>query len=179
MLECVKVKEFELESIQGESLQSKKGDSNKWNLSLNDDGQLFYESGGKKQEIYLQRCFPWSHPDSFISFRDKSGKELRLLPSINQLPEGLAKTLKLALVEQGFCFHIEEIHSIEEDYEIRVWEVTTSQGKRKFQTAQDEWPIGLSDGGFLVKDLYGDLYRIPNVESLSKEGKLKLSAFID
>lgn len=150
-----------------------------WDLELNEDGQLYFLKEKKREEVFLQRCFPWSHPSDFISLRNSKGEEVHLVDSVNKLPDRLLGIMNQALVEQGFCFRITEIDSIDEDFELRSWQVKTEQGERRFQTAQDEWPIPLSDGGFLVKDLFGDLYRVPPDDELPLQSRKKLSFYID
>jgi hypothetical protein len=38
--------------------------------------------------------------------------------------------------------------------------------------------VGLSDGGYLVRDLAGDLFRIPPLESLDERSRALLWAYV-
>jgi hypothetical protein len=57
--------------------------------------------------------------------------------------------------------------------------VRTSQGDRSFQTRLDDWPRRLPDGGLLIRDITGDLYRIADVACLDGKSRALLWAFVD
>ena len=61
---------------------------------------------------------------------------------------------------------------------MRVWHTQTRQGKRTFQTKLDEWPWASPDGGHLVRDLSGDLFRLPPVETLDAKTRERLWAYV-
>ena len=63
-------------------------------------------------------------------------------------------------------------------YEVRVWHTQTRQGKRTFQTKLDEWPWASPDGGHLVRDLSGDPFRLPPVETLDEKTLERLWAYV-
>jgi len=68
--------------------------------------------------------------------------------------------------------------SIDEEVEIRQWDVETRHGPRSFQTHLDDWPRSLPGGGLLIRDVGGDLYRLM-VGELDKASKELLWAFVD
>ena len=37
----------------------------------------------RSMEVYLKRCFPWSHPHQFISVRDTEDKEVFFIQNID------------------------------------------------------------------------------------------------
>ena len=65
------------------------------------------------------------------------------------------------MAEAGFVFEVTRVNEVEEEVEIRHWQVETRQGTRSFQTRLDDWPRALPGGGFLIRDVAGDLYRLP------------------
>ena len=68
---------------------------------------------------------------------------------------------------------------IGQDIELRVWEVETKAGSRKFQTELDSWPEPITGGGWIIRDITGDLYRIPRPEELDQASRSLLWAFLD
>jgi hypothetical protein len=76
------------------------------------------------------------------------------------------------------AYAAEVARPIEEDYEMRIWHTMTRQGKRTFQTQLDEWPWPSPDGGHLVRDLGGDLFRLPALETLDEKSRSCLWAYV-
>ncbi len=130
------------------------------------DGRLALQSESGPQPVQLCRCFPWSHPDHFLSLRNQEGEELLFLQSPDELDPASSALLKSELTRSGTLFEIESIQSLRKEIELRCWEVTTRQGPRSFQTELDEWPRALPDGRLLIEDLFGDLYVVPPVHHL-------------
>ena len=69
--------------------------------------------------------------------------------------------------------------SIEDEFELRVWNVETTQGSRKFQTKLDEWPQKLPGGDLLIRDVAGDLYLVVSDKRLDPKSEKLLWAFLD
>lgn len=122
------------------------------------DGRLALQSDSGPRPVQLNRCFPWSHPDRFLSLRDPDGNELLFLQNPDDLDPASRELLQDELAQSGSLFEIESIQSLSKEIELRCWEVTTRQGPRSFQTELDEWPRTLPDGRLLIEDLFGDLY---------------------
>jgi len=87
--------------------------------------------------------------------------------------------LQKALAMAAFVFEITRIDDIRQDIELRVWEVTTDKGPRRFQTELDSWPETVPGGGWLLRDVTGDLYRFPPVEKMDRSTRKKFWAFQD
>jgi len=66
-----------------------------------------------------------------------------------------------------------------EEVEIRQWTVETVHGTRSFQTHLDDWPRVLPGGGLLIRDVAGDLYRLPDPYELDRKSRELLWAFVD
>lgn len=95
------------------------------------------------------------------------------------LDGGSRQALQLAVAASASCLEICKIRRIVQDIELRVWEVETKAGARKFQTELDSWPELIPGGGSIVRDITGDLYRIPRLEELDQASKRLLWAFQD
>ncbi len=88
-----------------------------------------------------------------------------------------SETIEESLAEAGFLFEIRRVESIDCEYEIRNWKVTTRQGACTFQTELDDWPRELPDGGLLIKDVTGNLFHIPDPKALDAKSRKLLWAF--
>ena len=147
-------------------------------LSLDAAHRLWLTLAGKAVQVKPVRCFPWSSPLELVSLRDAQDEEHLLVSTLSELDAASADALKAALLGVGFVLEVQSIDSIEEDYEVRVWHTQTRQGKRTFQTKLDEWPWASPDGGHLVRDLSGDLFRLPPVETLDAKTRERLWAYV-
>ena len=145
----------------------------------NKGGLLFLTKENKTHEVQVCQCFPWSCPNEFLSLKDKEGKELHLVESLNDLSKSSRVNLEEYLGMLNFTFKISEILEIEEEVELRSFKVITQQGSRCFQTKLEDWPLKMNDGSVLIKDLSGDLFKIENPDHLDKKSKTLLNVYID
>ena len=153
--------------------------STELSLWRSDDGQLWTEGTGGPAPVRVVRCFPWSEPGRYLSLRDADDEEVALVGDVAELKPDSRRALAYALLEAGFVLEIEAVLHVEEEIEIRTFEVRTRQGVRKFQTMRDEWPRDLPGGGLLIHDVGGDLYLLRDPEGLDPKSKKLLFAFLD
>jgi Domain of unknown function (DUF1854) len=155
-------------------------DAGRRRLERRCDGQLWLVTdGGERTAVRISRCFPWSARSRFISLRDDERRERWLIENPEALDPESRRTLEDALVEADFVLELQRISSIDEEIEIRCWEVETSQGRRRFQTRRDDWPRRVPDGGVLIRDVAGDLYLIRKPGELDSASRALLAAFVD
>jgi Domain of unknown function (DUF1854) len=144
------------------------------------DGRLWAARGkDEARPVVVRRCFPWSEPEQYISLRDEDHVEVALVGDPSELGPASREALETAMAEAGFVLEVTRVVAVEEEVEIRHWQVETRQGRRTFQTRLDEWPRALPGGGFLLRDVAGDLYRLPEPEALDAESRELLWAFVD
>ena len=143
------------------------------------DGRLWAGQGPAARPVVVRRCFPWSESNRWISLRDDDQKEVALVEDPALLPEVSRTALLDALAEAGFVFEVTRVMQVEEEVEIRHWRVDTRQGARTFQTRLDDWPRALPGGGFLLRDVAGDLYRLPEPARMDRKSRELLWAFVD
>ena len=143
------------------------------------DGHLVAVVNGAPVTVRLRQCFPWSDPRRHLSLRDAEDEEVALVEDPGALPAESRAALERALAEAGFVLQVTRVESIEEEVEIRHWVVQTAQGARAFQTHLDEWPQLLPNGGLLVRDVAGDLYRLPPPEELDRHSRRLIWAYVD
>ena len=143
------------------------------------DGRLVAEISGRTVPVKLRQCFPWTEPTRHISLRDSEDKEVALVEDPASLDDESRQAFELALAEAGFVLEVTRVLDIDEEIEIRQWKVETKQGLRSFQTHLDDWPRVLPSGGLLIRDVAGDLYRLPDPATLDKKSRALLWAFVD
>jgi hypothetical protein len=148
-------------------------------LAYRSDGLLWATFGSIERAVKVRRCFPWSEPGAHLSLRDENDDEVALVEDPEDLDEESRHALMHAVHEAGFVFVVTAVHEVEEEVELRHWKVETAQGKRSFQTRLDDWPRALPGGGFLIRDVGGDLYRLENPAGLDKKSRELLWSFVD
>ncbi len=148
-------------------------------LERRGDGRLWATRGGETLPVAVRRCFPWSESSRYISLRGDDHREVALVKDLGALSPESRQALETAMAEAGFMFEVTRVREVEEEVEIRHWTVETRQGPRTFQTRLDDWPRALPGGGFLIRDVAGDLYRLPEPESMDPESRELLWAFVD
>ena len=143
------------------------------------DGRVWAVRDGAERAVWVRRCFPWSEPGRFLSLRDDDEEEFALVRDVAELAPASRQVLEEALVAAGFVFEVTRVVAIEEEIEIRHWQVETRQGPRAFQTRLDDWPRHLPHGGLLVRDVSGDLYHLADPQALDRKSRALLWAFVD
>lgn len=129
--------------------------------------------------VQVSRCFPWTEPSRFLSLRDRDGQEIAFIDDPARLDPNSRAALDRALALSSFVFTIQRIHRVEQDIELRVWDVQTDRGPRRFQTELDHWPDPLPGGGWLLRDVTGDLYRFPQLQQMDRSSRRLFWAFQD
>ena len=142
------------------------------------DGRLLVMIDAVPVSVRLRQCFPWSQPTQHLSLRNDEDREVAIVDDPDQLEPESRQALDQALAEAGFVLEVTRVLDIEEEVEIRQWTVETQQGRRLFQTHLDDWPRVLPNGGLLIRDVAGDLYRLM-VAELDKKSRELLWAFVD
>lgn len=144
-----------------------------------DDGQSLAQWGAHSAHVKAVCCFPWSHPEGFVSLRDDDDFEIAFIPSLDALDEASRAVTREAMRESGFVLEITKVYGLDEEYEVRNWRVETMQGPRTFQTHRDEWPTRLRRGGHLIHAVAGDLIFIPDTATLDPESRKHLRVVLD
>ncbi|MEJ2610833.1 MAG: DUF1854 domain-containing protein [Candidatus Thiodiazotropha sp.] len=148
-------------------------------LSYKGSNLYLHDVDGALIPVQARPCFPWSEPTKYISLRDNKNRELELVEDPANLDADSRTALESGLAASRFVFLIQRITSVEVEFEIRNWTVTTEQGERIFQTRLDEWPRGMPGGGFLLQDVAGDMFYIPMLNDLDVRSRELLSGYID
>ena len=148
-------------------------------LERRSDGRLWARRGERECAVVVRRCFPWSQAKLYVSLRDDDHNEIALVRDPAELAPASRQALVEAMAEAGFIFEVIRVLEVEEEVEIRHWTIHTVQGHRTFQTRLDDWPRPLPGGGFLIRDVAGDLYRLPEPRTLDPKSRALLWSFVD
>jgi hypothetical protein len=143
------------------------------------DGRLWALLAERAAPVKLRRCFPWTFPERYISLQNDESEEVAFVSDPRDLDPASRAALSQALAEAGFVFLITRVHSVEEDFELRCFKVETPQGPRAFQTALDSWPRETPDGGLLIEDVAGDVFRISDPQTLDPKSRELVWELVD
>jgi uncharacterized protein DUF1854 len=89
------------------------------------DGRLIAYTPRGPVPVRVRQCFPWSEPHRHLSLRDAEEREVALVEDPESLGDESRVALERALAEAGFVLDVSRVVSIEEEVEIRQWEVET------------------------------------------------------
>ena len=155
------------------------GDDAELRLERRADGQLWAVVGPRALPVWIRRCFPWTAPARFVSLRDADEEEVALVRDLDELEPDSRCALEASLLEAGFVLDVEAVDGVEDEIEIRTFQVRTRQGPRRFQTLRDEWPRPMPGGGILLRDVAGDLYLVRDPKALDRSSRDRLWALLD
>jgi hypothetical protein len=149
-------------------------------LFANEKGQWVLRRPGQDDlaEVRVRRAFPWSNPERYASVRNKEGKEVLLIPDLNQLPSAVAEAVRTALRTASLVPKIVRITKLQTEFGHQQWEVETDRGSTAFRVQEREDVRFLPDGRFSVKDADGNIYELPPVEQLDAPSRKLLDFLI-
>lgn len=155
-----------------------------WQLHRNAEGRLVLsrangEADKQDTPIQIVACFPWSHPQQYISLRDDKGHELYLIESLDELETQRRQLVEEELALRNFLPRVTVIHAITDQMEFFHWSVTTSAGQRSFLTRRHERPRQLRNGQMLIKDICNDIYAIARSEDMDPKSLRLLWVYMD
>lgn len=143
------------------------------------DGKLWLVKGSEAVPVEVVRCFPWTRPEQWLSLRDSGGVERAFIGNQWELDNESRAALNAGLSRSSFVLEVTRVLRVEEDFELRSFQVETEQGPRRFQTSLDAWPRELAGGGLVLEDVHGDLYRLSAPHALDAQSRKWLRALID
>jgi hypothetical protein len=113
------------------------------------------------------RVFPLSDPDRHLSLRDAKGNEIGVLCDPSRLPAATRRLVEEALARRYFLPVITRIVSARDRHGTTRWKVETDHGPMSFLTRNlREEVIAPALGRYLLKDLDGNRYDVPQVGAL-------------
>lgn len=131
--------------------------------------------------ISVHRCFPHSDPTHYISIREpeNDGKEIGLIEDITALPEETRKMLTEQMELRYFAPKILKVHDVKSEYGYSYWDVTTDRGRCRFTARMGGGSVySIGKDRYLVNDLDGNRFEIPDLYALTPKEIKKLDLFI-
>lgn len=147
-----------------------------------DGGFVSMEYNGKTySRVSVHRCFPHSDPDKYISIRepDSDGREIGIIEDLTALPSELRDMLEEQMRLRYFAPKILKVHDVKSEYGYSYWDVTTDRGRCRFTAHLGGGSVySIGKDRYLVNDLDGNRFEIPNLYALSAKEVKKLDLFI-
>lgn len=138
-------------------------------ITRNDTGQLVVRLVGVAEpivDVRVARCFPWSVPQAYVSIRNKEGKEVVLLKSLDELDEASRAIVQQELYDKVFNPKITRIADHRTEFGITSVSAETDRGPVIFQIrSRDDIRI-LSATRLLFRDADGNTYEVADVTTL-------------
>ena len=131
--------------------------------------------------VSVHRCFPHSDPTHYISIRepDNDGKEIGLIEDLNALPAQTQKMLIEQMELRYFAPKILKVHEVKSEYGYSYWDVTTDRGRCRFTARMGGGSVySIGKDRYLVNDLDGNRFEIPDLYALTPKEIKKLDLFI-
>ncbi len=131
--------------------------------------------------VAIHRCFPHSDPTHYISVREveNDGKEIGLIEDLNALPKDVQEMLCEQMELRYFSPKILKIHDIKAEYGYSYWDVTTDRGRCRFTARMGGGSVySIGKDRYLVNDLDGNRFEIPDLNVLTAKEAKKIDLFI-
>ena len=133
----------------------------------------------KRIGVYL--TFPLTNPEEFISIReaDEKAKEIGIIEKLSLLDKDQQAMLKEQIRLRYFMPTIKKVIDVKDEYGYAYWNVVTDFGACRFTTQMGgSTVVNLSGDRYLVTDIDGNRYEIPDFFALSVGERKKLDLFI-
>ena len=139
------------------------------------------EDGEEKtyDRVKLQRNFPNSTPDGYLSVLDSEDNEICIIRDVEELGEETAALLRRETARRYYVFTIKRILSVNQRYGFSYWKVEAGDGVREF-TVQDTYRSFRKLGAdrAAVTDVDGNRYEIPSLSGLDRRSMKKIELYI-
>lgn len=145
-------------------------------------GFLQLTFGGKTYpRVAVHRCFPFSDPTRYISIREPEGdgREIGLIDDLKALPGDTRRLLEDQMALRYFTPKIQRVRDIKEEYGYSYWDVQTDRGDCRFTVRMGGSNVyAIGKNRYLVNDLDGNRFEIPDLYALTPKEIKKLDLFI-
>lgn len=179
------LEEFDEEALKKESeelLEMRFLNGENAQFSRTEGGFLSLKTKDKEYDrvgVYL--TFPLTNPEEFISIReaDEKAKEIGIVEKIFVLSKDQQDMLREQIKLRYFMPVITKVLDVKDEYGYAYWNVITTFGACRFTTQMSgDAVVSLSDSRFLVTDIDGNRYEIPDFYQLGVMERKKLDLFI-
>jgi hypothetical protein len=103
---------------------------------------------------------PLTYPDRYIALLDSKNEEVGFIDSLDDLDATSAQVIREELASRYLKAQIEKIHSIQMEFGVTYWNVSTDRGPREFVVRGHETTHWISDTRLLITDVDGNRFEI-------------------
>lgn len=129
--------------------------------------------------VSVLRLFPLSEPGRYLSLRDGANKEIGVVVEPDAVEVDGRRLLLDALERRYLVPVIRRVKSVRERFGTLDWEVETDRGARAFTTRNlRENTVTPSPGRYLLSDVDGNRYDVPDLDALDGASQAILSRYL-
>ena len=150
-------------------------------LSRNESRQLVARVRGRAEPVVdcrVARCFPWSIPASYVSVRDKDGKEVALVRDLEALDSDSRRLMEGELREKVFNPKIRRVREFKNEFGVISLDVETDRGDVTFQIRSRDEVRVLSATRALFRDADGNTYEVEDLGALDAASRRYLEDYL-
>jgi hypothetical protein len=129
------------------------------------------------REAKVARCFPWSVPGRYIAVRDKDGKEIALLETLDELDPASRRVVEEELQESIFNPKIHRLLDFKREFGITSITADTDRGEVTFQIRSRDDVRVLSSRRALFRDADGITYELADLGALDPVSQRRLRQY--
>jgi hypothetical protein len=138
-------------------------------VERNAAGQIVAHVAGRSEpvvDVRIARCFPWSVPETYISIRNKDGKEIALLKTLGELDETSRAVVEEELRDKVFNPKIRRIKDYRDEFGVTSITAETDRGEVIFQIRSRDDIRQFSATRALFGDADGNVYELVDLNAL-------------
>ena len=149
-------------------------------LARDPHGRLVYTDvqGAVHVGVQAVRAFPIDAPLEGLSLVGADGHELAWLEHWGELPEGPRSLLAEELAQREFMPVIQRLVEVSTFSTPSTWTVDTDRGRTHFILKGEEDIRRLRDGGLLITDNHGLVFRVHDLKALDRGSRRLLDRFL-
>lgn len=143
-------------------------------------GRLVYTDaqGQPHAQVQLVRAFPIDAPDEGLSIVGADGHELAWIERLDTLPPAVRQAIEAELSQREFMPLIERLVAVSTFSTPSTWTVETDRGPTQFILKGEEDIRRLRDGGLLVTDNHGLVFRVRDLKAMDRGSRRLLDRFL-
>jgi hypothetical protein len=128
---------------------------------------VLIDADGRRHEgVEVNRAFPISCPNQWISISDSQGHEVLCIRRLEKLPPALRQIVEAELAKSEFVPIIERLVEVQAQVNPSQWQVQTDRGPVTFFLDSEESLRRLGPFTALFIDTHGVRYLIPDTRKL-------------
>jgi hypothetical protein len=149
-------------------------------LSRDPHGRLIYtdEHGVAHVGVQTVRAFPIEAPLEGLSIVGPDGHELVWVDRWDELPSPARELIAEELAQREFMPTIERLVAVSTFSTPSTWTVDTDRGRTDFILKGEEDIRRLRDGGLLITDNHGLVFRVRDMKAMDRGSRRLLDRFL-